>query len=101
MLILTEIISHSLKTVVVETFHLMRGMSPSDAKTIILEVMDAFRLLFPSVQYVHVKFDGVNDFSWQKGERVRDIELYNRNLWTSSKIGQFLPDNDLFVCSFN
>jgi len=85
----------------VETFHLKRGIVTSEAKSLVLEVMDAFRILFPRVIAVEVNFYGITDTSMEGNERVSDKEIYNTNLWKEIKVGTFLPDSLMFFVDLN
>lgn len=88
---------YSLRKVEVETFYLRRGILASEAKSLVLEVMGAFRILFPKITTVEVSFLGVEDNTMEGDERLRDKEIYNMNLWKEIKVGTFLSDTVVFV----
>jgi len=62
----------------VDTFYLRRDISPSDAKTIILETIIAFKFIFPLANVMEVKFVGIKDNSMDGDETVRRKELRNK-----------------------
>jgi len=69
----------------------------SEAKSLVLEVIAAFRYIFPSIKSIEVSFIGVTDTTLEGDERICDKEIYNANLWKEIKIGTFLRDNQMFV----
>jgi len=85
----------------VDTFYLRRDISPSDAKTIILETLIAFKFIFPLANVMEVKFVGIKDNSMDGDETVRRKELRNKKIWREANVGDYSMLDSSFIVDFN